>query len=133
MDHESFIVKCKDFDSSSKLCFEEKSNKVIYDKIFQKIASRLFQMQSWFPWPNAQSHSPRKEMPKISLVEPKCQRKSKNQGVLKSMKKVQNTTLENGFSIKKKSNSSLPKPIYTYCGPKQSHCAIASLGETLQR
>jgi len=36
---ESFIVRWIDFDSSSKLCFEEKSNKVIYDKIFQKRAS----------------------------------------------------------------------------------------------
>jgi len=36
---ESFIVRWIDFDSSSKLCFEEKSNKVLYDKIFQKIAS----------------------------------------------------------------------------------------------
>ena len=39
---ESFIVKCKDFDSSSKLCFEEKSSKVIYDKIFWKITSWPF-------------------------------------------------------------------------------------------
>jgi len=53
--------------------------------------------------------------------------------VLKSMKKVQTLTLESGFSIKRKSNSSLLKPIYTCCGPKQSHRAIASLGETLLR
>lgn len=84
---ESFIVKCKDFESSSKICFEEKSNKLIYEKNFQKIARRIFQMQSWIPWLDAQSHSPRKEIPKISLVEPKCQRKSENQGILKSLKR----------------------------------------------
>jgi hypothetical protein len=35
-DSESFIVILINFDCSSKLCFEEKSNSVIGDKIFKK-------------------------------------------------------------------------------------------------
>ena len=38
-DSESLIVMLIDFDCSSKLCFEEKSNNVIYDKIFKKVIS----------------------------------------------------------------------------------------------
>ena len=38
-DSESFIVILINFDSSSKLCFEEKSNNVIGDKIFKKLFS----------------------------------------------------------------------------------------------
>jgi len=38
-DSEIFIIMWTNFDYSSKLCFEEKSNNVICDKIFKKVAS----------------------------------------------------------------------------------------------
>jgi len=65
-------------------------------------------MQLGFPWPNAQSYSPRKEISKIPSCDPKFQRKNENQCVLKSLKKCKTQTLERGFSMKKKSNPSLP-------------------------
>ena len=69
-------------------------------------------MQSWFAWPNAQSHNPSKEMHKILLFEPKFQRKNENQGVLKSMKKVQNTNIRK-WDFKEEKIKPIPlKPIY---------------------
>ena len=69
-------------------------------------------MQSWFPWPNAQSHSTRKEMLKMSLFEPKFQRKNENHGVLKSMKKVQNTNIRKWVFKEEKIKPISLKPIY---------------------
>jgi len=65
-------------------------------------------MQLGFPWANAQSYSPCKEMSKIPSCEPKFQRKNENQCVLKSLKKCKTQTLERGYSMKEKSNPSLP-------------------------
>ena len=53
--------------------------------------------------------------------------------MFKVNKKVQAQTLESGFSVKEKLNSFPPKPIYTCCGPKQSHCAIAMLGRDIAK
>ena len=79
----------------------------------------IFQMQPWFPWPNAQSHSPPKEMPKIPSCEPKFQRKNENRGVLKAMKKVQNTNIRKWVFKEEKIKPISPKPIYTCFRPKQ--------------
>ena len=38
-DFEGFIVMLINFDCSSKLCFEEKSNNVIGDKFFKRVNS----------------------------------------------------------------------------------------------
>jgi len=65
-DSESFIVMRTNFDSSSKLYFEEKSNNVLCDNIFKKVVSLFLQVQSWFLWPNALSCNPYKECRKIS-------------------------------------------------------------------
>lgn len=84
---ESFIVMWIDFDSSSKLSFEEKSNSVIYDKIFQKSHQLIFSdtiMVSMEKCPIIQSLQ---RVLKISSFEPKFQRESENQCVLKSVKK----------------------------------------------
>jgi len=72
-------------------------------------------------------------MPKISLFEPKCQRKSENQCVLKSMKNVQNTTLENGFSRRKKSNPSLPSLYILVFAQIKAVVPLQDLEKTLQR
>ena len=91
---ESFIIMQIDFDSSLKLCFEEKSNSVIYDKIFKKSRQLIFSdavMVSVAKCPIMQSLQ---RVPKISSFELKFQRESENHCVLKSVKKCQNTTLE---------------------------------------
>ena len=130
---ESFIVRWIDFNSSSKLCFEEKSNSVIYDKIFQKIRYLIFSnvvMVSMAKCPIVQSLQ---RVLKIPSFEPKFLRESENQCVLKSVKKVQNTTLERWVFKEVKIKPISSKAIYTCFHPNQGHCAITSLGETLQR
>ena len=126
-DPESFIITARDIDSSSKLCFEEKSNKVNHDKIFQRIDSWHFQMQSRISKPDAPSHRPCKYVPNISLFEPKFQEKRKKSVCLKVNEKVQNTNIRKGVFKEEKIKSVSLKPINTYCGPKQSHCAIGDL------
>jgi len=86
-DPQSFIVILINFDCSSKLCFEEKSNSAIGDKIFKKSlqlislgvvmvsVAKCFVMQS---------------MQKVSIIssfEPKFREKVKIRVVLKSVKK----------------------------------------------
>jgi len=70
---------------------------------------------------------------KIPSFEPKFQREIENQCVLKSVKKVQNTTLERWVFKEVKIKLISSKAIYTCFHPNQGHCAITSLGEMLQR
>ena len=95
-DLESFTVILINFDYSSKLCFEEKSNSFIGDKIFKKkkscqLISSDAGMVSVAKCPVMQSLQ---RVPKISSFELNFQRKSENQGCFKSVKKCQNITLE---------------------------------------
>ena len=89
-DSESFIVMWIEFDSSSKLCFEEKSNSVICDKIFKKKSRQLISsgagMVSVAKCPVKQSLQ---RVPKVSSLEPKFRGKVKIKVVLKSVKKCQ--------------------------------------------
>ena len=66
-------------------------------------------------------------MPKIPSCEPEFQRKNENQGVLKSMKKVQNTNIRKWVFKEEKIKPISPKPIYTCCGTKPSHCDMEKL------
>ena len=93
-DSESFIVILINFDCSSKLSFEEKSNSVIGDKIFKRdrqLISPGAVMVSVAKCPVMQSLQ---KVSKISSFEPKFQRKSENQGYIKISEKVLNRTLE---------------------------------------
>ena len=88
-DSQSFIVILINFDCSSKLCFEEKSNSVISDKIFKKILQLISSsavMVSVAKCPVKQSLQ---RVPKISSLEPKFRGKVKIRVVLKSVKKCQ--------------------------------------------
>ena len=86
-DPQSFIIILINFDYSSKLCFEEKSNSAIGDKIFKRglqlISSGavMVSVAKFYVRKSPQS------MSKISSFEPKIQRKSENHGYIKISEK----------------------------------------------
>ena len=99
-DSESLIIILINFDCSSKLCFEEKSNSVIGDKIFPKSRQLIFSDAVMVSVAKCPVILSLQRVPKISSFEPKFQRESENQCVLKSVKKVQNKTLEKWVFVK---------------------------------
>jgi len=70
---------------------------------------------------------------KNPIMRAKISKKNENQGVLKSMKKLQNTNIRKWVFKKEKIKPISPKPIYTCCGPKQNHLCSFKLGEKFQR
>ena len=84
--HISIILLIK-IDGSSKLCFEEKLNSAIDDKIFEKSLQSISTGEVMVSMAKCSVMQSLQKVSKISSFEPKIQRESENQCVLKSMKK----------------------------------------------
>jgi len=93
----SFILLTK-FDGSSKLCFEEKSNSAIGDKIFKNGRQLIYSSAVMVSVAKCSIMKSQQKVSKISSFEPKFQRKSENQGYIKvSEKSVQQDIKKVGF------------------------------------
>ena len=101
-DPQSFNIMMIDFDYSSKLCFEEKSNSVICDKMFKKSRKLIPSGAVMIPVTRCSDMQSLQKVSNISLFDPKFQRKSENQGYIKISEKVLNRTLEKWVFLKSK-------------------------------
>ena len=88
-DPQSFIVILINFDCSSKLCFEEKSNSVICDKFFKRSPIDFFRCSHCFRGQMSFHAIPAKSAENF-ITWAKTQRKSENQGCFKVSEKVSN-------------------------------------------
>jgi len=88
-DPQSFIVILINFDCSSKLCFEEKSNSAIDDKIFKKSLQFISTGAVMVSVAKCSVMKSPQKVSKISSFEPKFRGKVKIRVVLKSVKKCQ--------------------------------------------
>jgi len=68
-------------------------------------------------------------MSKIPSCEPKFQRKNENQGVLKSMKRVQNTNIRKWVFKEEKIKPISPKPIYIHVVAKNKAIVLLQAWE----
>ena len=94
---ESFIVTIIHIDSSSKHCFEEKSNKVNYDKIFQKSTVDIFRCSHGFQSQRPSHTVPAKKCRRFYHESQNFKEKGKKQSVLKSIKSAKHKHYKVGF------------------------------------
>lgn len=86
-DPQSFIIILIDFDCSSKLCFEEKSNSAIGEKNFKRGLQLISSGAVMVSVARCSIMQSPQKVSKISSFEPKIQRKSENQGYIKVSEK----------------------------------------------